>query len=73
MNAYRLAQTVIDLLKAEYGSDAVPYGLKGEIRREIKGAVPTEKWTKGDWIEQIMFMSGDRHINGKKNNRHSTA
>ena len=66
MNAYRLAQTVIDLLKAEYGSDAVPYGLKGEIRREITCAVPSEKWNKGDWIEEIMFMAGDRHLNGKK-------
>ena len=66
MNAYRLAQTVIDLLKAEYGSDAVPTKLRREIKREIKGAVPSEKWNKGDWIEQIMFMSGDRHINGKK-------
>jgi len=42
MNAYYLAREIIQI-EIEYGSDAVPYGLKGETRREIKGAVPTEK------------------------------
>ena len=66
MNAYYLARQIIQKIEIEYGCDAVPTQLKREIKREIKGAVPTEKWCKGDWIEDIMFMAGDRHLNGKR-------
>ena len=64
MNGYRLAQNVVDLLKAEYGDCNVPTKLRREVRREI--TVPTEKWCKGDWIEEIEFMGRDSYINGKR-------
>ena len=65
MNAYTVAHRVIGTIKAEIGEGNVPMTLRREIRRIVRAEVPSDKWCKGDWIEEIMFMAGDRHLNGK--------
>jgi hypothetical protein len=66
MNAYTTAQKVLGLVKEEFGAQNVPKRLREDIRTLIKRAVPSEKWCKGDYIDDVIAMNNDDLSQGKR-------